>query len=435
MFSAILMAALTAGCNNKPAIVTVEINVQLMSDGVPFEQAEVPVSLTDAGGAVTYDAVTNAAGIASFKVAPGAYTASVTFKTVAEGKRTSFNGSNANITVTQQTAGAFPLELRKVESQQLIVKELYCGGCQKDDGSGSYINDSYIIIYNNSEFEADASDLIFGNLMPYNAESNSNKYYTSNGLLYESEDWLPAGGAVWYFPSGIKIPAYSQITIAVFAAIDHTATVKASVNLSDPSYYWMANTSIPAFTHAKHAVSDQIPVSHYLYGLQINQGSAWTLSTRSPALYIAKMEQSALKALNADTAAYDFTSGSNAIGWAMKLPKSSVIGAVEVYLASSIETSHPRFPAAINTGYLVMTNNHGYSIYRNVDKDATEALPENNGKLVYNYSLGTEDVGGTTDPSGIDAEASMAAGAHIVFAQTNNSGKDFHQRRIASLKK
>lgn len=46
----------------------------------------------------------------------------------------------------------------------------------------------------------------------------------------------------------------------------------------------------------------------------------------------------------------------------------------------------------------------GYTLYRNVDKEATEALAENEGKLVYNYSLG---VGNSTDASGIDAEASL----------------------------
>ena len=74
-------------------------------------------------------------------------------------------------------------------------------------------------------------------------------------------------------------------------------------------------------------------------------------------------------------------------------------------------------------------------MYRNVDKDATEALPENAGKLVYGYAGGTDDVEGSTDPSGIDAEASIANGAHIIYSDTNNSFVDFHQRKVFSLKK
>ena len=86
----------------------------------------------------------------------------------------------------------------------------------------------------------------------------------------------------------------------------------------------------------------------------------------------------------------------------------------------------------------LLPNKYGYSSYRNVDKEATEAIAENSGKLVYNYSLGTLNMigveNGSTDPSGIDAEASIKNGARIVYQDTNNSTNDFHQRRKASLK-
>lgn len=67
---------------------------------------------------------------------------------------------------------------------------------------------------------------------------------------------------------------------------------------------------------------------------------------------------------------------------------------------------------------------------------APEALAGNEGKIVYGYSLGTTDYKGaqSTDPSGIDAEASIRNGAHIVYSDTNNSSNDFHQRAKASLK-
>ena len=288
-------------------------------------------------------------------------------------------------------------------------------------------------MYNNSEFEADASDIVIGNLNPYNGHA-TNKYYSGESLIYAAENWIPAGGAAWYFKSPVTIPPYSQIVIAVFGAIDHTATVSASVNLANADYYWMSNSDIPAFKNAKYAVSEVIPTSHYLSGYGINQGNAWVLSNSSPALYIAKMPQSQLQELCTNTAAFDLTGGTNSIGWAVKFPKANVIGALEVFSAANIEKSLPRFSSDLNNGAVSLTNQKGYSIYRNVDKEATEALPENAGKLVYGYK-GTEDVGGSTDPSGIDAEASAAAGAHIIYKQTLDCSKDFHQRRVASLKK
>ena len=78
-----------------------------------------------------------------------------------------------------------------------------------------------------------------------------------------------------------------------------------------------------------------------------------------------------------------------------------------------------------------LTNRHGHTLYRNVDQQATEALEENAGKLVYNYQLGVD---GSTDPSSIDAEASLKNGAHIIYQDTNNSTNDFHERQRCSLK-
>ena len=147
------------------------------------------------------------------------------------------------------------------------------------------------------------------------------------------------------------------------------------------------------------------------------------------------MPKAEAEALSKDTENYDHTLGTSAAMNVVKFPKEKVIGAIEVYSQPNLAKSAPRFPADINTGYVAITNNQGYSVYRNVDKDATEALPENAGKLVYDYAFGTEDKEGTTDPSGIDAEASIAKGAHIVFSQTNSSTNDFHQRKVASLKK
>jgi hypothetical protein len=79
----------------------------------------------------------------------------------------------------------------------------------------------------------------------------------------------------------------------------------------------------------------------------------------------------------------------------------------------------------VDAGYVALTNQHGHTLYRNVDKTATEALPENSGRLVYGYSA---------DPSGIDAEASIRQGAHIVYMDTNNSSNDFHEREKCSLR-
>lgn len=436
LFIAFAAAAAITGCEEK--VVPLDIKVQLFSDDAPLAVAGVEVSLTDASNIFTV--ATDAAGKAQFTVMPGTYTASATFKTVEGGKRVAYNGSNPGIVVSNvmmlpEGEDAFRLELQKVESQQLVIKELYCTGCPKNGGSGSYSNDAYVIVYNNSEFEADATDLVFGFMPPYNGHAANKFYDTGNNLIYANENWIPAAGAIWSFTSSVKIPAYSQIVVAIFGAIDHTATVDASVNLANASYYWMSNSGVAQYTNAKYAANEVVPTANYLTCYPFNMGNAWVLSNSAPGFFIGTMSKAENERICNDTANFDLTNGTTNVGWSVKFPKASIVGAVEVFSAANVEKSMARFPADINTGYVAITNNKGYTVYRNVDKEATEALPENEGKLVYNYAGGTEDVNGSTDPSGIDAEASIAAGAHIIYSQTNDSGKDFHQRKTASLKK
>ena len=101
-----------------------------------------------------------------------------------------------------------------------------------------------------------------------------------------------------------------------------------------------------------------------------------------------------------------------------------------------------RFPDDIDKGFVNnLRSDKSFSIYRNVNKEATEALKENEGKIVYDYAFGTENItngegtaSGSTDPSGIDAQASIKNGAHIIYLDTDNSSNDFHQRSQATLK-
>ena len=408
----------------------VDITVQLTFEDAPLAIQGIKVALVHSAGTASYEAETDAAGKAAFSVLPGVYNASATYKTVEDGVRFAYNGSNGvafAMGVDGPSATEFKVPMQRVESQQIIIKELYSTGCQNSAaGAGkTYSNDAYVILYNNSEFEADASDIVFGLMAPSNAHA-TNKFYVDNVLVYDEEDWIPAYSALWWFTSTVKIPAYSQIVVAIFGAIDHTATVVESVNLSNASYYWMSNGELPNFKNAKYAASENIPAANYLTGVQINQGNAWVVSNNSPGFYIGKMAAAEAKALGEDTGAYDTTQGSSAAMAVAKFPKANVVDAVDVWSAANVAKSLARFSADINTGYVTITNNQGHSIYRNVDKEATEALEENADKLVRGYA---------GDPSGIDAEASIAAGAHIIFSDTNDSGKDFHEREVASLKK
>lgn len=432
-FVLILAAVLGLVSCEKP-LQLVDVKFQLAYDGEALALAEAPVEVKSAAGSATYHFLTGSDGSAIIKLPVGIYTASVNFKTTTDGVHAAYNGANTNVVVSEAGQNEFRIDLQLVQNAQIIIKELYFGGCLNPETEKGYSDDAYVILYNNSEEEADASNIVFTFAAPYNGNA-ANKYYTDGKLLYENEDWIPAYGAIWWFQAPVKIPAYSQIVVAVFGGIDHTQTVSTSVDLSNADYYWMSNSGISAYTAGKYSHSEQIKPAHHLTTVPISQGTAWALSNNSPAFYIGRMPSAEAKALSENVDAFDHTLGNAAAFNVVKFPKANVVDAVEAWKAADVAKSQVRFPADVNTGYVAITNNLGYSAYRNVDKEATEALEENAGKLVYNYAGGTADVEGTTDPSGIDAEASIAQGAHIIYSDTNDTAKDFHQRKVASLKK
>ncbi|MBR5925638.1 MAG: hypothetical protein IKZ60_09260, partial [Bacteroidales bacterium] len=273
IFSVAALLIFAASCNENKEPKAVEITVQLTSENAALAVEGIPVELVEASGAATYTENTDASGCAIFKVPVGSYTASTTYKTAADGEAFLYSGS-VNVIVEGTTAKPFVLALNKVVSPQIIIKEVYCTGCPKNE-SGNYTDDAYIILYNNTEFEADASDIVFSLVQPGNGHA-TNKYYVDDKLIYENESWILAYSAIWWFKEQVKIPAYSQIVIAVFGAIDHTKTVNASVDLSNSNYYWMSNTDISTvFKATKYAVSDGIPTSHYLTTYPVSAGTAW----------------------------------------------------------------------------------------------------------------------------------------------------------------
>jgi len=403
-----------------------EVKVSLTSGGQALALEGVEVSLKSSANASVFSAVTDASGAAVFSLKAGAYEA--TTSTVYN-EASIYNGASSTFSVVDGQENAFTLELVEVEYRQgIIIKELYFGGCTNDVTGKSYANDGYVILYNNSPVEADASNYSFGMLNPANS-NGSNNYMKDGSLSYT--DWMPLWAACWWFQTEVKIPAYSQIVISLFGAIDHTATVSASVDLSNADY---AMYHPDVFANAKYQVSDNIPTSHYLHTYLYAKGSAWALSITSPAFVVFSPE---------GTTTEDFVKNPDNIDSSLGVvfnsamaPLSWMQDAVEVFNASTMDKNNKRILASADAGYVKFTNKLGYTVYRNVDKEATEALPENEGKIVYNYSGGTDDIeGGSTDPSGIDAEASIANGAHIIYKDTNNSTNDFHQRRVASIKK
>ena len=380
-----------------------------------------------------FSQTTDAQGRATFSVTPGIYEATATGSHAVEGIAYTYNGTSGQLTVRNNETTTVTITMMSARVSQVIIKELYCGGCLADDGITKFQYDKCVILYNNSSQTASISNLCFGEASPANAHAQ-NKNYDANGrLTYEAEGFIPAWHGVWYFPSTLEIAPYSQVVVNVHGAIDNTQAISQSVNYANADYYCMYDPE-SGYTHTNYypTPASVIPTSHYLKAVELGMGNGWALSVSSPALILFQTKDIAPADYVANTANQWYDGGQVTQTWlCAKVPNEWVVDAVEVFSAGYKDSSTKRLTADVDAGYVWLTNYQGHSLYRNVDKAATEALPENAGKLVYGYALGVD---GSSDPSGIDAEASIRQGAHIVYQDTNNSTNDFHERQTCSLR-
>ena len=427
-------AALMLTACRKDEEILVKVSVQLTQFGEPFTET-VPVMFASA--AASYTQETDETGKALFEVPFGAYTASVSFKK----GNTNFNGTT-QVVVELQTAdpetGEIPalpvtIALTASNTSALIIKEYYDGGCKDNTGTKNYFYDKFITIYNNSDQEVDASRMCITMAQNSNTQA-ANKYTITDGIIeYELAGWTPASFGIWWFQTEVKMAPYSQIVVAITGGIDHTKTYSNSVDLSKADFVFYDKESGYNLAAAYPAPAETIDPSHYMKTYQFGQGTVWAPLMANSAPYLLIPEEGVdIKEWVKTESNFDNRGTNKSTNFA-KVPIAWVLDALEEWPEADATKYFHRFPTAVNTGYNLATKNLGYTQYRNVDKEATEAIAENAGKLVYNYAgaVSEED----TDPSGIDAEASIGNGAKIVYMDTNNSANDFHQRKVASIKK
>lgn len=374
---------------------------------------------------------TDANGLATFNVPNGLYETLSNEQRVIEQDVYNLNGYNSGIIIdgTTSQAKSFEMTMSASRTSQLVIKELYNGGTQKDDGSGAYQIDKYVKLYNNSNKEVNIENFCLGMVGPYNAQA-SNGDYVQGKLVYAGKGYIPAICGIWYLPKNLVIEPYKEITIALNGAIDHTKTYSKSVDLSNADY---CTYDIEDFSNTKYypTPSIKIPTENYFKAHKRGPANAWAISVTSPAFFIFKSEvEPGVMANNPDN--FHYLGGKiNDINWGLKIPTKDILDAIEVFYEPDLSKCQKRFTTEIDAGYVAFNNKQGHTLYRNVDKEATEAIEGNKEKLVYKYAMGTDL---STDPSGIDAEASVRNGAIIIYQDTNNSTNDFHERKQSSLK-
>lgn len=407
-----------------------------------FDMSGIEVVAKSSAGTETA-MTTDENGKVTFNLPEDSYSFSASYMQTVDGVTYPVNYvSSYTVTARDYSGTAFSVTMNAVVSQgtsQIIIKEVYAGGCQKEDGSGVYQFDKYMIIYNNSPYEADIKNFCVGMVGPYTAHATANNYVDGK-LNYADAGYTPSIAAYWYLPKNLVLAPYASATIVLNAAINHTKTYNNSVDLSEADYVTYDPEPFNGKMNTSYypTPSEKISSENYFKACWYGVGTAWAVGKVSPGMFIFSTgdEDPAAWGQSEENRYYSPGKEGNAIYACAKIPNEWIFDAVEIWGAAFADKSLTRYSASVDAGYICMTNDLGYSIYRNVDKSATEALAENEGLLVYNYSLGTTyyDDSYSTDPSGIDAEASIKNGAHIIYKDTNNSTNDFHQRAKASLK-
>ena len=431
----IAIVGFTTSCTQEPLVTLQDVSVQLvLPEGVESSLENVTVTLRSDG--IEFKSTTNAEGLATYEVPAGIYEASAyTIVPGDENKAISLNGLKSGIAVTQEWENT-PVSVELVASvaSQVIIKEVYIGGCiDAEDPTDHYQFDCYVTLYNNSSVVATLDDLV---LASTGGNAHANDWNNEGLLLYENEDWLPVNHGLWYFPNEVVIEPYSEIVIAVNGGIDHIAGGQVnSVDLSNADY--VCYDPECGYNHKYYypAPSEKISPDRYLKGARFGLGNGWMLSVTCASFFIFSPEGMTPAEFVADESLTTYPPGWEGfkVFAAKKAKQSWVIDAVDIFCMGMFsDDDTKRFPASIDAGY-VRKDRKGWTVYRNVNKEATEAIEGNT--ISYGYYDGTIDkTGGTTDPSGINAEETIKNGGKIIFMDSNNSTNDFHARREAALR-
>lgn len=399
-----LVSILVTACGDSIAepddYLTRAVQVQVQGD-LPDVQGIV-VRMTDSRGMV-FNQATDDEGVATFQVPVGIYDIVVSHVSQPEdGWRTVYNGAASNVAVMRDGDCSVSLTLTTATASAIIIRELYVGGCQRDDGSGWFYRDKYVIIANNSDQRIVLPGLCLAISTPYNSYSLNMNYDETGHLNYENEGFVPAASSFWYFrDEEVTFEPWEQKVIALNGAIDHTLTYSNSVNLAREDYYCTFDIEHYSNTAAYPSPSELIPTSHYLkavrYGDQME--SAWPLSNTSPAFFIfTPPEGMTPLEFGNDASRVWYDEGRALATFACrKVPVENILDGVEVFSTAWDEASK-RLTASVDVGAVYMTARYGHSVERRIDEQETERQ------------------------------------GHTVYQDTNNSTNDFVEREQASLR-
>jgi len=375
---------------------TVNVSVT-MPVGYEYSISDLTVKLSDPSTGLVFTGKTNANGIASIRVAPGSYFATAETKHSTGKIIYIFNGTSDQIRVTPSDPKEVnaSLNLNASKTGQLVIAELYYGGCTNPADGKTYLSkDEYIKIYNNSDAVAYLDSLCIGVADPWLPLSNGKASPWVKTGTTELRDSVPNSLIGWMFPgNGKEHPLQpGEYAIVCLNGINHTTACSNSVNLSIQGYWALYDPILTSMQSQPEAGVN------LLYGFwKCGTSKTYIVAPQGPAVFIYTMGGKTPAQFVTDT--YTWKPGApNRNADCLMVDKNLVLDGVEC-LRNTNDTK--RFRPEIDNGFtMVEGTGTGQAVQRKIDLEATNA-----------------------------------AGGRIVYQDTNNSSNDFVKTAAPSLKK
>lgn len=375
----IMMAAALAGCLRVSDVNPYkdQLNVLTINPLYPEEMSQeskvgVGIVITDRNRGGSYTLATGTDGNAVVELPNGTYR--IVLSTKVDGK--SYSGA-ADKVVLSGADRELSMQVVGSKSGDIVIKEMYFGGCQKYPEQGNYKIDKYIILHNNSSQTQYLDSLCFGTLDPYNSVSN-NPWVSTDTETGEIvfRDFVPIVQALWQFPgSGKDFPLApgEDAVLCIYGAIDHRAQYPESVNLNKPDYFVCYNTNYFSNTAWHPAPGSNIQSSRILdCVVKTGIANAYTMSATSPAVVIFKAPSGmTIQDFISDPSSIVQKPGST-VDKVVAVPCAWIMDGVEVFNGNG---SKKRLRTDIDAGSVQFSEAfQGHAVLRKVDQEATEAL-------------------------------------------------------------
>ncbi len=178
--TSLILALFLAACTSLPetpyeeALLSLEVRITYPEAYADYCREGVEVAIEEVSSAGRYTAPTDAGGCARFRVTRGIYRVAVSDNA----GEAIFNGMTDRVRLTDGDL-ALTLPLSYSRPGNILIKEIYCGGCSRAPLEGTYQADRYVILHNNSSETHCLDGLCLGTLEPYNSNSTSGNVWTS----------------------------------------------------------------------------------------------------------------------------------------------------------------------------------------------------------------------------------------------------------------